>query len=60
MKPLTQGGFLAAVMLALLIGIVGYYALNMPDQRSPVEKAGDAIDQLKSRTPGEKLTESID
>jgi hypothetical protein len=52
MKPLTQGGFLAAVMLALLIGIVGYYALNMPDQRSPVEKAGDAIDQLKSRTPG--------
>lgn len=60
MIPKTQSGVLAAVALALLIGILGYYVLNMPDQRSPVEKASDAIDQLKGRTPGEKLTESLE
>lgn len=45
--------------LVAVIGIVGYYVLNAPDQRSAGEKIGDAIDQLGDRTPGEKLGDAV-
>ncbi len=59
-------------MAALAIGLAaaGYYILNAPDQRSPGEKIGDAINelpngvdkaarQLENRTPGEKLKDAV-
>ncbi len=61
---------LGVVVIALL-GFVAYGALNTPDQRSPGEKVGDAIDQLdngvdnaarelEDRTPVERIKDDID
>ncbi len=43
----------------IVLALVGFYVLNAPDQRSPGEKIGDAIDQLGDRTPGEKLGDAV-
>lgn len=60
---------IAIVVLVLVVGVVGYYVLNAPDRRDSGQKISDAIDalpkgidkasdQLKSRTPGEKLNDA--
>ncbi len=71
MTTQPQGKFLAMAALAVIIGILGYYVLNAPDQRSAGDKIGDAIDelpkgvdkaarQLQDRTPGEKLEDAVE
>ncbi len=60
---------IAAVILAALL-IVGYMALNKPDDRDISEKLGDAVDQLdndvdnaarelEDRTPAERIKDDI-
>jgi hypothetical protein len=55
--------------VVLLIGLVGYYALNAPDRRNSGEKVGDAINelskgvdkatrQLQDRSPADKLNDA--
>ncbi len=57
---------LLVTVLVLALGVIGYYMLNAPDKRDAGEKISDAIDalpkgldkatdQLKDRTPGQKL-----
>lgn len=69
MTQLLQNKFLMIVILVVVIGIAAY-VLNAPDRRNPVQKLGDAIEQLpngtdkaarelKDRTPGEKLHDAI-
>lgn len=61
---------LLAVVLILVIGIIAWGVLTMPDQRTSGQKVGDAIDalpqgvdkaarQLEDRTPGEKLGDAV-
>jgi hypothetical protein len=61
---------IAAILLAALL-IVGYMALNAPDQRSTGEKIGDAIGkldegvddaarELEDRTPAERIKDDLD
>jgi hypothetical protein len=68
-QPL-QSRFLLMSIVIVVVAIVGYHLLNAPDQRNPVQKMGDAIEQLpngpdkaarelKDRTPGEKLGDAI-
>jgi hypothetical protein len=65
-----QGKYLVMVALALGLAVGGYYILNAPDQRSPGDKIGDAINELpngvdkavrelEDRTPGEKLGDAV-
>ncbi len=65
-----QGKYLVIAALAIAIAAGGYYILNAPDQRSPGDKIGDAINelpngvdkaarQLEDRTPGEKLEDAV-
>ena len=60
---------LLVIILVVVVGIVAYM-LNAPDKRNPVQKQGDAIEQLpngtdkaarefKDRTPGEKLGDAV-
>jgi len=57
---------IALVIIVLLV--VGYFMLTQPDQRTEMQKMGDAIEalpdgvdkaarQLEERTPGEKLND---
>ncbi len=57
-------------ILVILVAIVLYGVLTMPDRRTPGQKIGDAIDalpqgpdkavrQLEDRTPGEKVGDAI-
>jgi len=59
------------VALAIAVAVGGYFILNAPDQRSPGDKIGDAINELpngvdkavrelEDRTPGEKLGDAIE
>jgi len=59
-----------AVIVVALIGFVAYGAMNTPEQRSPGEKIGDAIDQLdngvdnaarelEDRTPAERIKDEV-
>lgn len=59
-----------AVIIGLLVAIIGYYVLTAPDNRDPVQKLGDAINelhngpekaarQLEDRTPGDKLQDVV-
>ena len=61
--------YLGAIVLVIGIAVIGYYVLNTPDHRSDGQKVNDAIsalpkgidkaaDELKSRTPGEKLNDA--
>ena len=54
----------------IIIAIIGYSFLTMPDNRNGAEKLGDAIHelpkgvdkaarQLEDRTPGEKLGDAV-
>jgi len=51
---------LLTVVVAAVVAILVYGALNMPDRRTPGEKISDAVDELKDRTPGEKLGDAVD
>lgn len=57
------------VLIAAAILITGYFVLNRPDQRDPLQKVGDAINalphgvdkaarQLNDRTPGDKINDA--
>ena len=61
--------FLTVIAIVIVVG-VGYLLLTMPDRRTTTEKVGDAIHdlpqgvdkagrQLESRTPGEKIGDTI-
>lgn len=60
-----------ALVIVIVIGIVAYSVLTMPDNRTPAEKVGDAISelpngvdkaarQLEDRTPGERLGDAVE
>jgi len=62
---------LAGVIVIVVLAILTFGILTMPDQRSTGERVGDAIDalpegpgeaaeQLKKRTPGERLGDAIE
>ncbi len=66
----TQPKTLMVIIIALFLGIVAWGMLTMPDQRTPGQKMGDAVDalpqgvdkaarQLEDRTPGEKLGDAV-
>ncbi|MBV8938607.1 MAG: hypothetical protein JO089_02045 [Alphaproteobacteria bacterium] len=59
-----------ALLLAVLVGVLAYAFLTMPDRRTPGQKISDAVNtlpqgvdkaarQLESRTPGEKLGDAV-
>lgn len=67
--PASNKKYVSAVAIIILI-VLAYVFLNMPDRRSPTEKLGDAIHdidkgpdkaarQLENRTPGEKLDDAV-
>ncbi len=69
MTPTNRNLMLLAA--AILVAVVSWSVLTMPDQRSSGEKIGDAIDalpqgvgkaaeQLEDRTPGEKLGDAVE
>lgn len=58
------------VVIVIILGVVAWAVMTMPDNRSSGEKIGDAIDalpngidkaaeQLEDRTPGEKLGDAV-
>ena len=62
---------LLMVIAAMVVLAIVYSVLTMPDQRTPVERMGDAMvelpdnpkgaaRQLQKRTPGEKLEDAIE
>lgn len=68
--PTNQSKGLLFIVIALILGIVAWGVLTMPDNRTTGDKVGDAIDalpkgldkaaeQLEDRTPGEKLGDQI-
>ena len=69
MTQMQQSKILIIGAFIVVIGIVSFYVLNAPDQRSPGDKISDAVNelpngvdkaarQLESRTPGEKLDDA--
>ena len=69
MAQQSQSNVLMIIVLVIVVGIAAY-VLNAPDKRNPVQKLGDAIEQLpkgtdkaarelKDRTPGEKLGDAV-
>jgi len=66
--PTSNKKYIGVITIIILI-VLAYAFLNMPDRRSPAEKLGDAIHdinkgpdkaarQLENRTPGEKLDDA--
>ncbi len=62
---------LGVAIIAVIAIVWGYRVLTMPDQRTPIEKVGDAVSELKDggtkagrqledRTPGEKLGDAVE
>ena len=58
------------IVIIVVLGVLAWVVLTMPDQRSAGQKIGDAVDalpngignaaeQLEDRTPGEKLGDSV-
>lgn len=65
----TKAVLIAAVVV--ILAIIAYAILTMPDNRNGAERIGDAIselpngvdkaaDQLGDRTPGEKLGDAVE
>jgi short subunit fatty acids transporter len=61
---------ISTIIIIILLALVAFLVLNKPDNRNPVQKIGDAIHELpngadnaarelKDRTPGEKLKDSV-
>ena len=70
MAALQQDKALAWVMIIVIVAVIGYGVLNMPDRRTGAQRVGDAIGelpegvdkaarQLEKRTPGEKLGDAV-
>lgn len=67
----TNGGRTAlGVIVLVIVGVLIYAVLTMPDRRNGAERVGDAIHelpngvdkaarQLEDRTPGEKLGDAV-
>jgi len=66
----TSNKGLLAVLVIVIVGVLAWGFLTMPDQRTTGERVGDAVDalpqgvdkaaeQLEKRTPGEKLGDAI-
>jgi len=61
---------ITGLLIVIILAIVTYAVLTMPDQRSTGQRIGDAVDalpqgldkasrQLEKRTPGEKLGDAV-
>ncbi len=60
---------LMALLIVVMIGVLAWNVLTMPDHRSTGQRVGDAIDalpnvgrassELHDQTPGERLGDSI-
>lgn len=66
----TAAGKWIGVALVVILAVMAYGVLTMPDSRSGAERVGDAISelpngvdkaarQLEDRTPGEKLGDAV-
>lgn len=64
-------GFIVGILVLIVIGLVAYGAMTMPDQRSAGEKIGDAVTQmdeglddaareLEDRTPAERVSDEFE
>ena len=67
----SSGKYLISALIIIAIGAVAFAMLNAPDNRNTAERVGDAVkelpngvdkaaDQLKDRTPTEKLGDAVD
>lgn len=61
---------LLTILIVVILGVLAWGVLTMPDQRTTGERLGDAVDalpqgvdkaakQLEDRTPGEKIGDAI-
>lgn len=61
---------LLTILIVVILGVLAWGVLTMPDQRTTGQKLGDAVDalpqgvdkaaeQLEDRTPGEKIGDAI-
>lgn len=61
---------LITVIIVVVVAVVAWAVLTMPDQRTTGQKIGDAVDalpsgidkaarQLENRTPGERLGDAV-
>lgn len=60
-----------SIIVAVLLIVVAYFMLTQPDNRGPLEKAGDAIGrldegvddaarELEDRTPAERIQDGVE
>ena len=60
-----------SIIVAVLLIVVAYFMLTKPDNRGPLEKAGDAIGrldegvddaarELEDRTPAERIQDGVE
>jgi hypothetical protein len=59
---MTNQQVTSGLLVALILLIGAFFAWNVmhqPDRRTVGEKIGDAVDELKDRTPAEKLHDDI-
>ena len=70
MSDIKTSNGLVIIVIVVMVAILGYNFLTMPDKRTGTEKLGDAIHelpkgadkaarQLEDRTPGEKLGDAV-
>ena len=57
---MKTGKILIILLLAAILGMVGYQYLTTPEKRTTGEKIGAAIDALESDGPGKALDELED
>jgi hypothetical protein len=67
---MNSSKFILLSFIVIVLAVVGYSILTLPDNRTPSEKVGDAIhdldkgpdkaaQQLESRTPGQKIGDAV-
>ncbi len=69
---MNKNNTIVAVLVVVVVALVGYFVLTMPDRRTGGEKIGDAIGQLEQgngvdnaarelqdRTPGERVKDAV-
>jgi len=70
MNTATSSNKVIGLIVVLILAILAYGVLTMPDRRTGTEKIGDAIHdldkgpdkaarQLEDRTPGQKLGDAV-
>jgi short subunit fatty acids transporter len=71
MSAFQQTNFLLIIIVAVVVGVIGYTVMTAPDQRNAGEKISDAINelpngvdkaarQLEDRTPADKLGDAAE